>query len=87
MSSSFSSSSSDSRGMYGANSGNPYMRPAVPGPRAVPPRVGGYPPINIRSVKPYPADPYMDQVPLPEALRVGTLFRWLIDPYENPYGE
>ncbi|MCG6197535.1 spore coat associated protein CotJA, partial [Anoxybacillus sp. LAT_38] len=30
---------------------------------------------------------YMDQFSLPEALVAGTLFRWLYDPYENPYRE
>jgi hypothetical protein len=47
----------------------------------------GYPPINLPPVKPYPPDPYIDQFPLPEAICAGTLFRWLYDPYENPYGE
>ncbi|UFJ42016.1 spore coat associated protein CotJA [Brevibacillus humidisoli] len=45
----------------------------------------GYPPVNLPPVKPYPPDPYIDQFPLPEALRTGTLFRWLYDPYVNPY--
>ncbi|WP_139489757.1 spore coat associated protein CotJA [Brevibacillus dissolubilis] len=50
-------------------------------------RPGGYPPINLPPVKPYPPDPYIDQYPLSEALRRGTLFRWLYDPYVNPYRE
>ncbi len=45
----------------------------------------GYPPINLPPVKPYPPDPYIDQFPLPEALAAGTLFRWLYDPYVDPY--
>lgn len=48
-------------------------------------RPQGYPPVNIPPVKPYPADPYLDQFPLSEALRAGTLFRWLYDPYADPY--
>jgi hypothetical protein len=50
-------------------------------------RPRGYPPINLPPVKPYPPDPYIDQFSLPEALCVGTLFRWLYDPYRNPYCE
>ncbi|MBO8162352.1 MAG: spore coat associated protein CotJA [Brevibacillus sp.] len=45
----------------------------------------GYPPINLPPVKAYPPDPYIDQFSLPEALRKGTLFRWLYDPYVDPY--
>ncbi|MFY0544505.1 spore coat associated protein CotJA [Brevibacillus sp. H7] len=45
----------------------------------------GYPPINLPPVKPYPPDPFIDQFPLPEALCAGTLFRWLYDPYVDPY--
>ncbi|MGE5704440.1 MAG: spore coat associated protein CotJA, partial [Clostridia bacterium] len=41
----------------------------------------GYPPVNVPPVKPYPPDPYIDQFTLPEALKAGTLFRWLYDPY------
>jgi hypothetical protein len=52
-----------------------------------PPGTGSYPPVNLPPVKPYPPDPYMDQFSLPEALVTGTLFRWLYDPYENPYRE
>lgn len=48
---------------------------------------GGYRRINIPPVKPYPPDPYINQYPLPEALYKGTLFRWLYDPYEDPYRE
>ena len=43
----------------------------------------GYPPIHVPPVKPYPADPYIDQFTLSEALMAGTLFRWLYDPYEK----
>jgi hypothetical protein len=50
-----------------------------------PPGTGGYPPVNLPPAKPYPPDPYMDQFSLPEALCTGTLFRWLYDPYDNPY--
>jgi hypothetical protein len=50
-------------------------------------RPPGYPPINLPPVKPYPPDPYIDQFPLPEALAAGTLFRWLYDPYVDPYRE
>jgi hypothetical protein len=48
---------------------------------------GGYPPINLPPVKPYPPDPYLDQFNLHDAMRRGTLFRWLYDPYCNPYRE
>ncbi len=47
----------------------------------------GYPPINLPPVKQYPPDPFIDQFPLPEALATGTLFRWLYDPYVDPYRE
>lgn len=48
-------------------------------------RPHGYMPVSIPPAKPYPADPYMEQLPLSEALRTGTLFRWLNDPYSDPY--
>lgn len=43
--------------------------------------------VPVPPVKPYPPDPYIDQFSLVEALQTGTLFRWLYDPYVNPYGE
>ncbi len=46
---------------------------------------GGYPPISLPPVRPYPPDPFINQFPLPEALRRGTLFCWLYDPYVDPY--
>ncbi|WP_019120534.1 spore coat associated protein CotJA [Brevibacillus massiliensis] len=52
-------------------------------PQVEPFRAGGYPPIHLPPVKPYPPDPYIDQFPLPEALCAGTLFRWLYDPYDR----
>lgn len=47
----------------------------------------GYPPMNIGPVKPMPPDPFIDQFSLPVALKLGTLFRWLYDPYCDPYRE
>jgi hypothetical protein len=68
--------------------------PPVPGmlPPPPPPPLGyyspgGYPPINLPPVKTYPPDPFIDQFTLPEALCAGTLFRWLYDPYVDPYRE
>lgn len=36
----------------------------------------------IPPVKPFPPDPYINQFPLNEVLKTGTLFQWLHDPYE-----
>lgn len=55
-----------------------------------------YPPMPISPVKPMPAPPqdYFDRFSPREALKKGTLFKWLYDPYEyqiqppmpyNPY--
>jgi len=94
MSSSYSSDNLPYR--YGSTSGGgPVGGYYPPGPGMLPPpppppgyhRPGTYPPINLPPVKPYPPDPFIDQFPLPEALRAGTLFRWLYDPYVNPYRE
>ncbi|MBO8173207.1 MAG: spore coat associated protein CotJA [Bacillaceae bacterium] len=45
----------------------------------------GYPPVNIPPVKPIPFDTFSGQFPLSVALRKGTLFKWLYDPYHDPY--
>ncbi|RNB91286.1 hypothetical protein EDM56_06820 [Brevibacillus fluminis] len=56
-----------------------YQKPS----RMLPPR--GFLPVSMPPTKPYPADPYIEQLPLAEALRKGTLFRWMHDPYADPY--
>jgi hypothetical protein len=79
-----------SRSRSGSSMGQTRPLPVKPAGAFFPPppgyfHPGGYPPINLPPVKPYPPDPYIDQFSLPEALCVGTLFRWLHDPYRNPY--
>ncbi len=78
MKSSYGSGSMEADGAYGGSAYGGYYQGYPP---------IGYPPINLPPVRPYPPDPYIDQYPLPEALERGTLFRWLYDPYENPYRE
>ncbi|MCF6094602.1 spore coat associated protein CotJA [Microaerobacter geothermalis] len=45
----------------------------------------GYPPMNYPPVLPMPFDPFIDQFPLSVALKKGTLFKWLYDPYDGPH--
>lgn len=44
-----------------------------------------YPPIPIPPVKPMPMPPqdFSNQFSLSEALKIGTLFKWLYDPYHK----